>query len=75
MKILFMIIHILACVGIIFAILMQSSKSAGLSGVIAGGAEKFFGKKKGMDPLLAKITIVCAVIFLVTSIVLAFFLN
>ena len=75
MKILFMIIHILACIGIIVAILLQSSKSAGLSGVIAGGAEKFFGKKKGMDPLLAKITVVCAVIFLITSFAMAFFLK
>ena len=35
---------ILVCVGLIFLVLMQESRSAGLSGAIAGGAETFLGK-------------------------------
>lgn len=50
---------------------MQSGKSEGLSGSIAGGAETFFGKKKGMDELLGKLTSVFAVLFIITSVVLA----
>lgn len=61
----------LIAIALIASILLQSGKSAGLSGAIAGGAESFFGKKKGLDQLFAKITIVLAVIFGLMSLVLA----
>ena len=61
------IIQLLVSLGLIATILLQSGKSAGLSGSIAGGAETFFGKKKGMDELLAKITKWLAVVFLVIT--------
>lgn len=53
-------------------VLLQSGKSDGLSGSIAGGAETFFGKNKGrtMDALLGKYTSFAAIAFLVTSILL-----
>jgi preprotein translocase subunit SecG len=57
---------------IIVTVLLQSGKSAGLSGTIAGGAETFFGKNKGrtMDALFSKLTTVAAIGFLVTSVTL-----
>ena len=61
----------LIAIALIASILLQSGKSAGLSGAIAGGAESFFGKKKGLDELFGKITIVLAVIFGLMSLVLA----
>lgn len=61
----------LIAIGLIASILLQSGKSAGLSGAIAGGAESFFGKKKGLDGLLGKITIVLAVIFGLMALVLS----
>ena len=66
------ILHILFAVSIIVIVLLQSGKSAGLSGSIAGGAETFFGKNKGrtIDALLSKYTSFAAIAFLVTSIVL-----
>lgn len=67
------IIDVILALGIIAAVLLQSGKSAGLSGSIAGGAEMLFGgKKKGVDELLAKLTKWVAVAFLVVTIVLAF---
>lgn len=67
------IIDVILALGIIAAVLLQSGKSAGLSGSIAGGAEMLFGgKKKGLDELLAKVTTWVAIAFLVVSIVLAF---
>jgi len=46
-------------------VLLQSSKSAGLSGAISGGAEQLFGKQKarGMDLILHRATIVLAIVF------------
>ena len=66
------LIHILFAISIIVIVLLQSGKSAGLSGAIAGGAETFFGKNKGrtIDALLSKYTSFAAIAFLVTSLVL-----
>ncbi|MFC2947207.1 preprotein translocase subunit SecG [Virgibacillus sediminis] len=49
----------------VILILLQSGKSAGLSGAISGGAEQLFGKQKarGIDYVLHRGTIVTGVIF------------
>ena len=41
-----MIILLISSLVLIVSILLQTSKSDGLSGSIAGGAEQLFGKKK-----------------------------
>ncbi|RJQ27963.1 MAG: preprotein translocase subunit SecG [Peptococcaceae bacterium] len=64
--------HVVLSVALIVVILLQSGKSAGLSGAIAGGAETFFGKKRGLDEFLSKVTIVVAVLFALTSLILGF---
>jgi len=69
-KVILTILHVLFSLGLIAVVLLQSGKSAGLSGSIAGGAETFFGKKKGLDELLGKITVYVAIAFAVTSLVL-----
>lgn len=66
-----MILQMLCAIALIVTVLMQSSKSAGLSGSIAGGAETFFGKKKGMDELFSKLSIVAAVLFMALTLLLA----
>ncbi|WP_369126431.1 preprotein translocase subunit SecG, partial [Salmonella enterica] len=50
-------------------ILLQSGKSAGLSGSISGGAEQLFGKQKarGADLFLHRATIVTGVLFFVLA--------
>lgn len=63
-------LHVIMSIAVIVVVLMQSGKSAGLSGSIAGGAETFFGKKKGLDELLGKITILVGILFAITSLVL-----
>ena len=70
------IIYLIICIALIGIVLMQSSKQAGLSGSIAGGAETFFGKTKArtMDAMLGRLTTVCAVLFMVLAIVLHFVL-
>lgn len=70
-KIIFLVLQVLCALGLIFTVLMQEGKSAGLSGSIAGGADMIFGKKKGVDELLAKITAYLAAFFLIFTLVLA----
>ena len=67
------IVLILLSIGLVIAVLMQSSKDHKLSGAIAGGADTFFGKTKGntMDKLFSKLTIIGSV--LITVIVLALY--
>jgi len=69
-KIILTVFHVLLSIGLITAVVLQSGRSAGLSGVISGGAETLFGKKKGMDELLGKVTIGVAVLFGLTALVL-----
>ncbi|MEW5762367.1 MAG: preprotein translocase subunit SecG [Bacillota bacterium] len=63
-------IHLLVAVLLVAVVLLQSGRSAGLSGAIAGGAESFLGKKKGLDEWFAKVTVVLAVLFGLLSLML-----
>ena len=73
LQIAFTVVHVVLSVILVLVVLFQSGKSAGLSGSIGGGAETFFGKNKAntLDGILEKATGVVAVLFIVTSIVLA----
>ena len=72
-----MIILLIACIVLIVSILLQESKSDGLSGSIAGGAEQLFGKRKsrGYDAILSRITTICAVVFIVLSLAIVAIFN
>ena len=65
------IIHLILALGVIVGVLLQSGKSAGLSGVIDGGASQFFGKTKGFDEKISKLTTIVAILFMVNYIILA----
>jgi preprotein translocase subunit SecG len=59
-----MILEAIISIALIGVVVLQSGKSAGLSGSIAGGAETLFGgKKKGLDELLSKATMVLGALF------------
>lgn len=64
------VIHVLVSVGLIASVLLQSGKSAGLSGAIGGGAQTLFGKKKGLDDLFSRISTGLAITFMILAIVL-----
>ena len=71
-KIFITILQLLSGLSLSVIILMQSGKSAGLSGAIAGGAENFFakGKAKTWDEKLAKMTKWFALAFMLLSLLL-----
>ncbi|MFW5971961.1 MAG: preprotein translocase subunit SecG [Bacillota bacterium] len=66
------VIHLIVAIAVIAGVLLQSGKSAGLSGVIDGGATQIFGKKKGLDEMLSRYTTIAAIVFMITSLILAF---
>ena len=71
MKIFMMILLAICSLVLIASVLLQSGNSAGLSGSIAGGAEQLLGKKKskGYEAVLEKVTTICAILFIIISLV------
>ena len=68
------IIMLIISIVIIVSVLLQESTSDGISGVIGGGAEQLFGKKrsKGYDSLLHKISFFSIVLFFIVSMIALF---
>ncbi len=67
------IVLVIASLILIASVLMQSGRSAGLSGAIGGGAEQLFGKQRaqGYDQLFDKITKVSAALFIISALGIA----
>ena len=66
-----MIFDALVAIVLIAAILAQEPKSTGMGGMDGGADTVFSSKARGMDALLARVTIVFAVLFAVITIVIA----
>jgi preprotein translocase subunit SecG len=69
-----MTLLIIVAIALIIVVLLQSSKSTGLSGAISGGAEQLFGKQKarGIDAVLQRITVVLSVLFFVLTLLVSY---
>ena len=65
------ILQVLSGLAVLVIVLMQSGKSAGLSGAIAGGADTFLSKSKAksLDAKLAKATKWCALVFVLLTLI------
>ena len=66
------IIQVLCGLAVIAVVMLQSGKSASLSGAIAGGADTFLSKNKAksVDAKLAKMTKWVAILWVVLTLVL-----
>ena len=66
------IIQVICGLAVIAVVMLQSGKSAGLSGAIAGGADTFLSKNKAMsvDAKLAKMTKWVAIVWIVLTLAL-----
>ena len=74
LTIVFTVLQVLSGLAVTAIVLMQSGKSAGLSGAISGGAETFLskGKAKTLDAKLAKATKWFALAFVLLTLSLHF---
>lgn len=67
MSALIVVIHVVVCLILILAVLLQSGKAADLAGAFGGaGSQTEFGSR-GQASLLSKVTTGAAVIFMLTS--------
>ena len=71
-KIILTVLEVLASIGLIVVVLLQSGKEAGLSGALAGNNDSYMNKSKmgGMDMMLAKATKWIALVWIVLTLVL-----
>jgi preprotein translocase subunit SecG len=68
----FSIVHVLLCVFMIFVILLQPGKDAGMGAALGGGAATTAFGGRGAVTFLGKLTAVCAIGFFLTSLGLSF---
>jgi preprotein translocase subunit SecG len=68
----FTIIHVVLCVFMIFVILLQPGKDAGMGAALGGGAATSAFGGRGAVTFLSKVTAVCAGLFFLTSLGLSF---
>ena len=73
MKFIFLIIHVAVCVGLIFIVLLQQGKGAGMGISLGGGSSQTLFGSSGATTFLQKITTAVAIIFMVTSMALSMF--
>ena len=66
------VIYFVVSLALIAVVMLQSGKSAGLSGAIAGGADTFLSKNKAKsaDARLARMTKWVAIVFMILTLVL-----
>ena len=72
MLVFFTAIHVLLCVFMIFVILLQPGKDAGMGAALGGGAATSAFGGRGAVTFLSKLTAVCAGLFFLTSLGLSF---
>jgi preprotein translocase subunit SecG len=65
------IVHIIVSLALIFIVLLQHGKGAGIGAAFGGSSQTVFGST-GAAPFLAKLTAAVAILFMVTSLGLTF---
>ena len=66
------VLQVIFSIAIIVSVMMQPSKSDGLSGLVGGGSDTFFAKNKTktFESVLARVTVVSAICFALTTVML-----
>jgi preprotein translocase subunit SecG len=68
---LIIIVHVIVCLMLVGIVLLQSGKGADMGAAFGGSSQALFGGA-GPAPFLTRITTIAAVVFMLTSLVLAY---
>ncbi len=66
------ILHIFICILLIISVLLQLGQMGGFSGIFGGGVDQIFSVSSG-SIFMKKVTIVLAILFVLTTIALTIF--
>ncbi len=65
------VVHVFVCLFLILVVLLQQGRGGGLGGLGGAAATQVFGGR-GAGNFMTRLTAVCATIFMITSMVLAY---
>ncbi len=66
-----MVLDAIISIALILVILGQEAKSGGMGGMDGGSDAVFSGKARGVDALLARLTVILAILFAVITLIIA----
>ncbi len=72
MSILLVIIHVFVCIALIMIVLFQTGKGADMGAAFGGGASQTLFGSTGASTFLSKATYIAAIVFMLTSLCLAY---
>ena len=64
------LIHVLVCIALVMIVLLQAGKGAEMGAAFGGSSQTLFGSAGAMG-FLTKLTTIAAVVFMITSLLLA----
>jgi preprotein translocase subunit SecG len=65
------VIHVIVCFALVLIVLLQAGKGAEMGAAFGGASQTLFGSSGAMG-FLTKLTTVAAIVFMITSLLLAF---
>jgi preprotein translocase subunit SecG len=72
MSIILIIMHVIVCIALIMIVLLQTGKGADMGAAFGGGSSQTLFGSTGASTFLSKATTVAAVVFMLTSLALAY---
>lgn len=72
MSALLIIVHVIVCIALIMIVLLQTGKGADMGAAFGGGSSQTLFGNTGASTFLSKATTVAAVVFMITSLALAY---
>ena len=72
MMVFLVIIHVIVCVALIMIVLLQTGKGADIGAAFGGGGSNTLFGTSGASTFLSKATTVAAIVFMITSLTLAY---
>ena len=72
MSIILIVVHIVVCVALITIVLLQTGKGADMGAAFGGGGSQTLFGSTGASTFLSKATTVAAIVFMLTSLALAY---
>jgi len=72
MSILLIVVHVVVCIALIMIVLLQTGKGADMGAAFGGGSSQTLFGSTGASTFLSKATTAAAIIFMVTSLGLAY---
>lgn len=72
MSVVLIFIHVVVCIALIMIVLLQTGKGADMGAAFGGGSSQTLFGSTGASTFLSKATTVAAVVFMITSLALAY---